>query len=104
MNVQKDPSVSVLLTGDVDYSTHHHDQDKRCGNPVVVKINSHDTLSYSCQECDGNDYCKKGDTRYAWWLKRIAKVTSDEPEKEPKKKDAAPPPQPTPNKKSIFDI
>lgn len=72
-----------------------------CNNRVVVRVNGNDTLSYSCQECDAHDYCKKGEGRYAGWLKRITQVAGDPaPAAAPKKED-------TPakaSKKSIFDI
>jgi hypothetical protein len=46
-----------------------------CQARVVVKINeANGTLSYGCDECDGNGYCKKDAGRYPGWLKRITPV------------------------------
>lgn len=72
-----------------------------CGNRVVVKVNDRETLSYSCQECDAHDYCKRGESRYGGWLKRITKVSAPEPEQAPRQEA---PPVEKPKKKSIFDI
>lgn len=45
-----------------------------CGAPVVVKINPQETLSYSCDECDGSAYSKKWEGRYAAWLAKIERT------------------------------
>jgi len=61
---------------------------------VVVKKNEHETLSYRCDECDGNGYCTKGAARYDLWLKRVtaAPVPASEPKAaEPKPAPAAEP-------------
>lgn len=59
-----------------------------CGERVVVKINERETLSYGCDECDGNGYSKKGEGRYSSWLQKITRVAAPAapartPEKQP---------------------
>ena len=51
-----------------------------CASRVVVKINERETLSYSCDECDGIGYSKKGEGRYPAWLKKIERVKPGVPE------------------------
>jgi hypothetical protein len=36
-----------------------------CCEPVTVKINERETLSYNCQECDAAPYAKKGTGQHA---------------------------------------
>jgi len=45
-----------------------------CGERVVVKINERETLSYTCDECDGSAYSKKGEGRYPKWLEKIERA------------------------------
>ena len=57
-----------------------------CSSQVVVKISDTETLSYRCDECDGNGYCKKGEGRYATWQGKITRAAPA-----PKAKPAADP-------------
>ena len=57
-----------------------------CGARVVVKINERETLSYRCDECDGNGYSKKGEGRYSSWMKKITRAPGSEPPKPAEKK------------------
>lgn len=64
-----------------------------CGERVVVKVNERETLSYSCAECDGDGYRKKGQAAYAHWLKKItpaAPPPADPPKPGAGKKEKAP--------------
>lgn len=74
-----------------------------CAARVVVKINERETLSYRCDECDGNGYSKKGEGRYATWVNNTTRVAADPapapaaaptPAPAPRKKDEAKPAQP----------
>lgn len=81
---------------------HMNCPEPECGNRVVVKVNGNETLSYSCQECDAHDYCKKGESRYGGWLKRITRLATDEPKKEATKDAPAAPAEK--KKPSFFTI
>lgn len=77
-----------------------------CNARVVVRINERETLSYRCDECDGNGYSKKGEIRYSAWLKKIERVPGQEPK--PAAKPAASPapakPGAKPAAKSVWDL
>jgi hypothetical protein len=60
-----------------------------CGERVVVKINDNETLSYGCDECDSNGYCKKGEGRYPSWLKKITALAAPAPAEPPPPADKA---------------
>lgn len=60
-----------------------------CSARVAVRISEHETLSYRCDECDGNGYCKKTEGRYPSWLKKITRVAAPAPVKEPAKTPAS---------------
>ena len=62
-----------------------------CAERVVVKINEHGTLSYSCHECDGSGYCKKDEARYPRWEAKITKLPGEQKQE---KKTAPPPAEP----------
>ena len=54
-----------------------------CTARVVVKVSPTETLSYRCDECDGNGYSKKGEGRYSTWMQKITRVDAPAPEKKP---------------------
>lgn len=47
-----------------------------CGDRVVVKINEQETLSYSCDECEGMGYARKGNLQRDLWLKKIERIAA----------------------------
>lgn len=60
-----------------------------CGHQVVVKQNENGTLSYSCDECDGSGYAKKGQGVHDVWVKRITPAAAKEkPAVKPEEKPA----------------
>jgi predicted RNA-binding Zn-ribbon protein involved in translation (DUF1610 family) len=68
-----------------------------CGATVVVKQNEHGTLSYNCNECDANAYCRKGAGNRAAWDNRITRTAAPEKPKPGEK------PDPGAGKKSVLD-
>jgi len=63
-----------------------------CGKVVVVRANEHETLSYTCDECNDSGYCRKGQENYATWLGRITRVApaaKPTPAADPPRKKAA---------------
>lgn len=68
-----------------------------CGAPVTVKVNEHDTISFNCDECDANAYCRKGAGNRASWDKRITRAPAPAPKPEDKKPAAGG------EKKSVLD-
>lgn len=69
-----------------------------CAARVVVKVNEHGTLSYTCDECDSAAYCKQGAGNRAAWEKKIAKAGDPPPKGE--KKDE----KPAPKKTAAFEL
>lgn len=47
-----------------------------CGERVVVKVNEQETLSYSCDECEGMGYARKGNLQRDLWLKKIERIAA----------------------------
>lgn len=70
-----------------------------CGEKVAVKENEHGTMSYSCDECDGNGYCRKGEGRYPSWRAKITPLAGAKPAAESKPASE----KPAPAKKSGLD-
>ncbi len=70
-----------------------------CPERVVVHISDFKTLSYSCQECGGNGYCKTTQPRYQTW---VAKINPEGAARAPREKKPAadPAPVPVPAKKT----
>jgi hypothetical protein len=54
-----------------------------CPEKVVVKVNEHGTLSYTCEECDAASYCKQGAGNRSAWEGRITKVAGSAPAPKP---------------------
>lgn len=63
----------------------------KCGHRVVVKENERGTLSWSCDECDGSGYVKKGEAGYPAWAASIERASAPAPAADPK---SAPAPAP----------
>jgi hypothetical protein len=68
----------------------------KCGTRLVVKVNERETLSWSCDECDGTGYVKKGEAGYGRWLEAVERA-APAPAPAPK---PAPPPAPEPPPKA----
>jgi hypothetical protein len=49
----------------------------KCGTRLVVKMNERETLSWRCDECDGNGYVKKGEAGYSRWLGVVERAAPD---------------------------
>ena len=67
----------------------------KCGTRLVVKMNERETLSWRCDECDGNGYVKKGEAGYSRWLGVIDRAAPP-PAPAPAPKPAAPAEKPAP--------
>lgn len=42
-----------------------------CGEPVIVKQNELETLSYRCDECDAAPYARVGTGQHKRWLEKV---------------------------------
>ena len=65
----------------------------KCGTRLVVKLNERETLSWSCDECDGTGYVKKGEAGYGRWIEAIERA-APAPAAAPPAADPAPAPKP----------
>jgi len=77
-----------------------------CGTRLVVKKNERETLSWSCAECDGAGYAKKGDAGYVRWDGAVVdKVAAPAPAPAPAPKPApAADPKPAPAGRRITTV
>lgn len=65
-----------------------------CGEPVTVRTNERETLSYRCEECDAAPYARPGTGLHGIWMGKITldKSPSAAPAKTPDPQPTPPPP------------